>query len=85
MPIAVPVILALIKKILLCTLMKYYQYIRVLSNMIPQEVWDDLGYTPKISANGYVYIKIRCGMYGLKEAAIIALYQLVICITPHGY
>ena len=52
------------KNIFLGTPMKYYQYIRVLPNMISQEVWYDLRYAPEISANGYVYIDIRRAMYG---------------------
>ena len=38
-----------------------------------------------ISADGYVYIKITKGMYGLKQAAIIAYNQLISHMDLHGY
>jgi hypothetical protein len=65
--------------------MKYYQYIRILAKPIPQEVWDDPRYAPHIEANGFVYPKIRRGMYGLKEAGILAFEQLFTKLAPHGY
>ena len=40
--------------------------------MISKEVWDDPRYTIHISADGFVYLEIRRGMYGLKEAGILA-------------
>jgi hypothetical protein len=74
-----------IKTYYLGTPMKYYQYIRVLAKMIPQEVWDDSRYAPHIEAGGFVYLKIRRGMYGLKEAGILAFEQLVVKLAPYGY
>jgi hypothetical protein len=65
--------------------MKYYQYIRILAKMIPQEVWDNPHYAPHIEANGSVYLKIRRDMYGLKEASILAFKQLVTKLAPHSY
>jgi len=35
--------------------------------------------------NGYIYIKIKRGMYGLKEAAILAYNKLLQHLTPRGY
>ena len=64
--------------------MAYYQYMRVQQSVIPQEVWDDPHYDIQIAADGYVYLEIRRGMYGLKEAAIIAFNQLVTKLTPAG-
>jgi hypothetical protein len=61
-----------IKTYYLRTPMKYYQYIRVHAKMIPQEVWDNSRYAPHIEADGFVYLKICRGMYGLKEAGILA-------------
>ena len=39
----------------------------------------------KIYQDGYVYCEIRKGMYGLKQAAIIAYKQLVSNLKRHGY
>ena len=35
--------------------------------------------------DGYVYIKIIKGMYGLKQAANIAYNQLILHMEPHSY
>jgi hypothetical protein len=74
-----------IKNFYLGTPMTYYQYIRVRPSVIPQEVWDDPRYNIPIATNGYVYLEIRCGMYCLKEAGVIALNQLVQKLDPSGY
>jgi hypothetical protein len=74
-----------IKNYYLGTPMSYYQYLRVPPSVIPQEVWDDVRYNITIAADGYVYIEIRRGMYGLKEAGIIAFNQLVQKLAPYGY
>ncbi len=62
--------------------MKYYQYIRILAKMIPQEVWDNPHYAPHIEANGSDYLKIRRDMHGLKEASISAFKQPVTTLPP---
>ena len=41
--------------------------------------------TNNISSNGYVYLEICKGMYGLKEAGIIAYQRLVKSLASHGY
>jgi hypothetical protein len=40
---------------------------------------------PHIEADGFVYLEIRRGMYGLKEAGILSFEQLVAKLAPHGY
>jgi hypothetical protein len=67
------------------TPMDYYQYMKVKPSEIPQEVWDDTRYDIHIAEDGYVYLEIRRGMYGLKEAGVIAFKQLVKRLAPHGY
>ena len=39
---------------------------------IPQEIIDQYKLTNLVDPNGYVYIKIRQAMYGLKQAIFIA-------------
>ena len=39
----------------------------------------------RIAKDGYVYVKIKKGMYSLKQAAILAYQQLVKRLKPHGY
>jgi hypothetical protein len=74
-----------IKNYFLGTPMTYYQYMRVQPSAIPQEVWDDSRYQIEPAADGFIYLEIRRGMYGLKEAAIIAFNQLVNKLAPSGY
>ena len=35
--------------------------------------------------DGYVYVKISKGMYGLKQADLLAYQKLVRHLAPHGY
>jgi hypothetical protein len=74
-----------IKNYFLGTPMAYYQYICVPQLVIPEEVWDNSRYHIHITDDGYVYLEVRRGMYGLKEAAIIAFNQLVKKLAPSGY
>jgi hypothetical protein len=65
--------------------MKYFQYFRTRPSIIPQEVWFDPRYDIPIVADGYVYLEIRRGIYGLKEAGIVTFNQLVHQLTLYGY
>lgn len=38
-----------------------------------------------MAPDGHVYVRIGKGMYGLKQAAILAYQQLVTFLTTHGY
>ena len=60
------------------------QYMKMRWDPIPDEV--------KLRCNiqslrhgDYVYIKIKKGMYGLKEAAILAYNKLILHLTPRRY
>ena len=74
-----------IRNFYLGTPMSYFQYLRVKPDDIPQEIWDDPRYDIVIEDDGYVYLEVRRGMYGLKEAGVIAFNQLVKHLAPHGY
>ena len=39
----------------------------------------------KVFHNDYIYVKIKKGMYGLKQAAILAYQHLVNNLAPFGY
>jgi hypothetical protein len=73
-----------IKSFYLGTPLEYYQYLCILASMTPQEIFDEY---PElvIEEDGYVYFEIRKGIYGLKEAGIIAFQQLVKNLDQHGY
>ena len=73
-----------IKKFYLGSPLTYFQYLRVHSSLIPDEI---LAEYPEIIAerDGYVYFEIRKGIYGLKEAGLIAFTTLVKNLKPFGY
>ena len=72
-----------IKNFYLGNKLTYYQYIRVHISMIPQEVLAEYGLAAE--SDGYVYFEVRKGIYGLKEAGLIAFKQLVTNLAPFGY
>ena len=61
----------------------YYMIIH--SKYLPPDIRDQYHINGLIEADGYVYIKIIKGMYGLKQAAIIAYNQIISNMEPHGY
>ena len=73
-----------IKNFFLGSPMEYFQYARVPASIIPQEVFDEY---PEmvVEADGYVYFEARKGIYGLKEAGLLAFKHLVTNLKPHGY
>ena len=56
----------------------------LLSN-IPQKIIDEYNLLDKVDAQGYIYIKIVKGIYGLKQAEIIAHNELIKNLAPYGY
>ena len=54
------------------------EYMRIHSKYFPPDIRDQYEIEGLIAADGYVYIKIIKGMYGLKQAAIIAYNQLIL-------
>ena len=55
----------------LCTPLEWYEYMQMPINLIPQEFIDLYNLGSKVK-NGYVYIEIQRGMYGLPQAGILA-------------
>jgi hypothetical protein len=59
---------------------------KVHKKYIPPEIIAEYNLTPDyFDSNGYAYLEIRKGMYGLKEAAILAYEQLRDHLSPFGY
>ena len=56
---------------------------RVHPYKIPKEIWNE--YYINIAPDGFVYLDIRKGMYGLKESGVLAFNKLVKALAPHGY
>ena len=62
-----------------------YQYMQIYLKDIPNEVVIECSLLPISDSSGYVYVEIRKGMHGLKEAGIIAYKRLVRNLQPYGY
>ena len=66
--------------------MLVYQYMRIHRKYLTPEVIAEYGLTDAhFDSRGYIYVEIRKGMYGLKEAAILAYDQLKAHLAPFGY
>ena len=72
-----------LKDFFLCSTMRIYQYMRLHRQYITAEIADEYNITDDFfDSKGYIYLEIRKGMYGLKEAAILAYEQLHILQNP---
>ena len=75
-----------LKDFFLQSIMLHYQYMRVHRKYIPPAIYNEYSLTEAhFDSKGYCYLEIRKGMYGLKEAAILAYDQLVAHLAPYGY
>ena len=75
-----------LKDFFLVSDMPVYQYMRVHRKYITPEIMEEYGLTAAFfDSKGYIYIEIRKGMYGLKEAAILAYDQLKAHLSKYGY
>jgi hypothetical protein len=75
-----------LKDFFLCSDMPIYQYMRVHRKYVPAAIIDEYGLTPAhFDSKGYTYLEIRKGMYGLKEASVLAYDQLKAHLAPYGY
>ena len=61
------------------------EYMRIHSKYFDEEFRKLYNITPLIANDGYVYCEIQKGMYGLKQAAILAFEQLGERLNRHGY
>ena len=52
---------------------------------IPPDIYAQYSLQDKVTSTGFVYVKIKKGMYGLKQASILAYQHLVNNLAPHGY
>jgi hypothetical protein len=74
-----------IKKFYLCTPMARYEYMRLKLADMPKDVIKHYCLCDIAMPDGYVYCKIRQGMYGLTQAGIIAQELLAKRLKKHGY
>ena len=60
------------------------EYMKVHISKFPQDIIDQYKLQEKMDEKEYVYIKINKGMYGLKQAAVLAYQRLIKLLKPHG-
>ena len=65
-----------IKDYFLNTTMDQLEYMKVSYKHIPPNIKTHYNLNAKVTENGYIYIKIKKGMYGLHQAAILAYQYL---------
>jgi hypothetical protein len=64
--------------------MSRYEYMRIPINVIPEDIIDQYGLR-ELEHNGYVYVEICKGVYGLPQAGRIANDALVPHLEQYGY
>ena len=74
-----------VKDFFLASPMARPEYMRVLLKHFPADIVRRYNLTNIVTKNGYIFIKIKKGMYGLKQAAVLAYNELVKNLTPFGY
>ena len=61
------------------------EYIRIHRKYFSTAFINEYNLTHLINKDNYIYCEINKGMYGLKQAAILAYKQLVERLKEHGY
>ena len=67
------------------TPMDRYEYMRMKLNIFPKDVIEEYNLRDKVEPNGFVYIKVRKGVYGLPQAGLLAQNNLKKRLKKHGY
>ena len=73
-----------LKDFFLATPMPTPEYMKVPFKYFPQDIVQKYNLTEKIHKD-YIFIKISKGMYGLKQAAVLAYENLIKNLKPFGY
>jgi hypothetical protein len=73
-----------IKNYYLGTLLPRFEYIKMLLSRFPEEIIQKYNLNA-LAVDGWVYIEIRKGMYGLKQSGLLANQLLQTRLAPFGY
>jgi hypothetical protein len=65
--------------------MTCFEYMGIMIFDIPEDIIEEYNLREIVMEDGYVYCKIRKGMYGLPQAGIIAQELLTERLAKHGY
>ena len=74
-----------IKDFYLNTPMDRNEYMRLKLSDLPEDFAKEYDLASKVTKDGYVYLKIRRGMYGLPHAGLIAQQLLETRLNKEGY
>jgi hypothetical protein len=73
-----------IKNYYLGTPLPRFEYMKMLLSRFPEEIVQKYNLTA-LAVDGWVYIEIRKGMYGLKQVGLLANQLLQTSLAPFGY
>ena len=65
--------------------MARYEYLRLKLSNLPEYVIEQYGLKDKTTSEGYIYVDIRKGMYGLPQAGLLAQELLEQILQKQGY
>ena len=74
-----------LKDFFLATPMAGNEYMKVKIKYFPPDIIQRYNLQQLVTSEGYVFIKIKKGMYGLKQAALLAYNNLKQTLAPYGY
>ena len=74
-----------LKDFFLATPMDGEEFMKVHYKHFPADIRERYKLDQKVTDNGCIYIKIKRGMYGLKQAAVLAYRELKKNLATHGY
>ena len=74
-----------VKDFFLGTPLKDFEYMRVARHTVPDTIMDLYNLWDMVEPDGYLYVRIERGMYGLPHAGRIANDALIEFLAPHGY
>ena len=74
-----------LKDFYLATPMANPEYMRIALTSVPQDIIRRYNLHTLATPSQQIYIKIKKGMYGLKQAAVLAYNHLVANLSTHGY
>ena len=72
-----------IKDHFLATHMKHTEYVRVNYRHFLEDIRETYSLQSILAQDRYIYITIKRGMYGLRQAAILVYDHLRTCLAPH--
>ena len=65
--------------------LEHYEYLRIKISNFLQEVIDLYKLQEKTTPDGFIYVEVRCGMYGLTQAGLLAQKLLEKFLGVHSY